>query len=346
MGTVVALGYRLGPVNQNQTRLTVGIIKCRERIKTVKIISNVNPVSISEAAKAMRLGYLIAFPTETVYGLGADASNELAVRRLYEVKNRPFSHPSIIHISSLKKIDFWVQEISGYALNLANTFWPGPMTLILDRTKNAKDFLTGAQDCIGIRIPDNFIAQSLLRDFENLGGHGVVAPSANRFGKVSPTTPEAVVSELSSYMDNNDRLLDGGSCQIGLESTIIDCRGNYPIILRPGFITKEMVDRILLKTTEVKPNHNLEYLTLKFSGSMKSHYAPNARVFLEGTPSPGDGFIAISKIETPEGVIRLSSPANNIEYARELYASLRSADEIGLKNIFITSNNIFLCNII
>ena len=175
----------------------------------------------------------MAFPTETVYGLGADATNEKAVARIYEVKGRPTDHPLIVHISSINNLDKWVKDMPEYAIKLAKTFWPGPMTLILPRTELAKDFVTGGQNNVGIRVPEHIVALELLKEFEAQGGLGVAAPSANRFGKVSPTTSEAVVDELGNYLSRDDQILNGGSSQIGIESTIIYCTKDVPIILRP-----------------------------------------------------------------------------------------------------------------
>jgi L-threonylcarbamoyladenylate synthase len=301
----------------------------------VKLIPEVNSPSILAAAEALLRGHLVAFPTETVYGLGADASNEIAVKRMYRAKNRPLSHPSIIHVSSLKKIYFWVENVSDYALILARAFWPGPMTLIFKRTSNTKDFITGNQDSVGVRIPENEIAQSLLKKFESIGGHGVVAPSANQFGRVSPTSSQDVISELSSKLEINDLILEGGKCKIGIESTIIDCRGPSPVILRPGYISVEMINLLPFFYKQKTNFSSNKFTTVRHSGSLNSHYAPNARVLLKGTPKFGDGLIAKSIHETPDGVVRLSSPDNDIEFAHELYSSLRYGDKIGLKNIYI-----------
>jgi L-threonylcarbamoyladenylate synthase len=173
------------------------------------IISNCTASALSDAARALKAGNLVAFPTETVYGLGADASNQLAVARIYKVKGRPTDHPLIIHISSINNLDKWAKDIPEYAIKLARKFWPGPMTLILPRTDLAKDFITGGQDNVGIRVPSHTVAQALLKAFESQGGYGVAAPSANRFGKVSPTCVDDVKSELADYLSTDDLILDG-----------------------------------------------------------------------------------------------------------------------------------------
>lgn len=292
----------------------------------MSFISNCTASAIKDAATSLINGDLVAFPTETVYGLGADAGNEKAVKKIYQVKGRPSDHPLIVHISNLKQLDKWAREIPEYAIKLARSFWPGPMTLILPRTALAKDFITGGQDNVGIRIPDQTLALALLTEFELQGGLGVAAPSANRFGKVSPTTAKAVEAELGTFLNSKDLILDGGSCEVGVESTIIDCTTQTPIILRPGAITTSMI-----KDATALDVGSENILKTKASGLLESHYAPRAKVILDQTPNKGDGFIALSDIKTPEGVIRLASPKNNIEYAKQIYQALRDADEQQLK---------------
>jgi L-threonylcarbamoyladenylate synthase len=296
------------------------------------IISNCTASIIKDAALALKEGYLVAFPTETVYGLGADATNEKAVARIYEVKGRPTDHPLIVHISSMNKLDKWVKDIPEYAIKLARDFWPGPMTLILPRTTLAKDFITGGQDSVGIRVPEHTVALALLKEFESQGGLGIAAPSANRFGKVSPTTSEAVMDEIGNYLSLNDQILDGGASKIGIESTIIDCTNDVPVILRPGYITTEMIEKLLLVDLSV---FELKLNEIKAPGIFKAHYSPNAQLVLNGVSQPGHGFIALSSIPTPNGAIRLASPNNNEEYARSLYMALRLADMKKIKIVNI-----------
>ena len=200
-----------------------------------QFLSNCSIDSLKVAAQALKDGSLVAFPTETVYGLGADATNALAVARIYTVKGRPSDHPLIVHIGDLKYLDQWISEMPEFAIDLARSFWPGPMTLILKRSELAKDFITGNQETVGIRIPDNSLALSLLEAFHNLDGKGIAAPSANLFGQVSPTTAEAVKEEIGEYLSERDLVLDGGSSEVGLESTIIDCTADAPRILRPSW---------------------------------------------------------------------------------------------------------------
>jgi L-threonylcarbamoyladenylate synthase len=297
----------------------------------MEFISNCTADVISNAAKALKDGHLVAFPTETVYGLGADATNVKAVSRIYSVKGRPSDHPLIVHISSINKLEDWATDIPDYAIKLAREFWPGPMTLVLPRTDLAKDFITGGQNNVGLRVPDQPIALALLKKFEDLGGQGVAAPSANRFGAVSPTTAEAVGEELGSYLNSDDLVLDGGQCLVGIESTIIDCTGLVPKVLRPGAITEEMIEQVLDKkaeNSEVKPD-------IKAPGLLDSHYAPKAKISLNAVAEPGEGFLALSNFQTPVGVIRLGSPTNQEEFARILYSVFRSADQQGIKRITV-----------
>jgi L-threonylcarbamoyladenylate synthase len=285
---------------------------------------------IVEAALALTKGNLVAFPTETVYGLGADAVNEMAVAQIYRVKGRPIGHPVIVHISSLNQLDKWVREVPEYAIKLAAYFWPGPMTLIFKRSALAKDFITGGQDNVAVRVPSHKIANDLLKNFESLGGHGIAAPSANRFGKVSPTTSRAVEEELGNYLSSYDRILHGGVSQIGIESTIIDCTEKIPLILRPGAIDIRVIqDKFDLRFRQ----SDTTTLKLKAPGLLRAHYSPEAIVKLNGKTEEGDGFIALASFVTPKGAIRLASPKSIEEFAQLLYSSLRYADKIGIKTI-------------
>ena len=282
------------------------------------------------AAQKLMDGHLVAFPTETVYGLGADATNEMAIAKIYAAKGRPADHPLIVHVHSMQAIDDWAYEVPAFAIALARDFWPGPMTLILNRSTLAQDFISGGQNSIGIRVPDHVVALALLSAFHGLGGKGIAAPSANRFGHVSPTTAQAVKVELGSYLNEQDQILDGGSCSVGVESTIIDCTGDVPKILRPGAITAEMIT----VSTGLEALDSTGTL-IRTSGSLDAHYAPAARVTLDQQPLAGQGFIALATTTTPKDVIRLASPNNDVEFAQSLYASLRKADELGLSHVVI-----------
>ena len=282
-----------------------------------------------DAAAHLKAGELVAFPTETVYGLGADATNSQAVARIYSVKGRPNDHPLIVHIASMERMGDWASDVPEYAIALARSFWPGPMTLILKRSELAGDFITGGQDSVGVRVPDHVVALALLEAFERAGGNGVAAPSANRFGHVSPTTAAAVIEELEGYLSKDDLVLDGGACDVGVESTIIDCTGAAPSVLRPGAISVAMIEESTgLKTTGSDKE-------IRVSGSLENHYAPIAKVLLCEIPITGQGFIAHASIETPPGVIRLASPSDDEEFARILYSAMREADAQGLSEVVV-----------
>jgi len=286
---------------------------------------------MADAAANLLAGNLVAFPTETVYGLGADACNADAVARIYSVKGRPADHPLIVHVASMDALGDWAADVPAYAIALARDFWPGPMTLIMKRSELAGDFVTGGQDTVGVRVPDHPVALGLLEAFARAGGKGVAAPSANRFGNVSPTTAQAVADELSDYLGEADQILDGGPCEVGVESTIIDCTGDVPKILRPGAITRQMI----AESTGLEVVGVVEESAIRVSGSLEAHYAPAAKVLLCETPTAGQGFIAHANIQTPAGVIRLASPGSDEEFARVLYSALRAADEQGLAAVVV-----------
>jgi len=296
------------------------------------LLSNCTADAISNAAAALRSGALVAFPTETVYGLGADATNESAVAHIYSVKGRPPDHPLIVHIGQLSQLDQWAIDIPDYAIALARDFWPGPMTLILKRSAMAKDFITGGQESVGIRIPANPIALALLHEFNG----GIAAPSANRFGAISPTTAQAVKDEIGQYLNpEQDLILDGGPSLVGVESTIIECLEDLPRILRPGAITAEMIE----ETTGLNIEHSKSQT--RASGLLDTHYAPKAKVFLLDPINPvvaciaGVGFIAAASHPTPDGAIRLAAPNSDDEYARGLYEALREGDRKNLPAIYV-----------
>ena len=298
-------------------------------MSTGQFISRCTADAMTLAAAAIAQGHLVAFPTETVYGLGANATQESAVAKIYAAKGRPADHPLIVHIASMDEIGYWADEISEYAIALARNFWPGPMTLICQRSEVAKDFITGGQETVGIRVPDHVVALALLQAAKEIGVLGIAAPSANRFGHVSPTTAQAVRDELDQYLSSDDIILDGGPSQVGVESTIIDCTGSNPHILRPGAITEAMIEEVTgLKVTDAQSE-------IRVSGSLENHYAPEATVVLDTEPNTGDGYIAMSDKPTPAGVIRLAAPESVEDFARILYASLRDGDSQKLSRICI-----------
>jgi L-threonylcarbamoyladenylate synthase len=303
---------------------------------------------MADAAANLLAGGLVAFPTETVYGLGADACNADAVARIYSVKGRPADHPLIVHIASMDGLGDWADDVPGYAISLARDFWPGPMTLVVKRSGLAGDFVTGGQDTVGVRVPDHPVALGLLEAFERAGGKGVAAPSANRFGNVSPTTAQAVSDELGDYLATGDQILDGGACDVGVESTIIDCTGDVPKVLRPGAITAQMI----AESTGLSVGGKFVYTdddlagisvngeavdarVIRVSGSLEAHYAPAATVVLDQSPVAGQGFIAMADVVADVGVVRLAAPKTHDEFARILYSALRAADEQGLETVVV-----------
>jgi L-threonylcarbamoyladenylate synthase len=297
----------------------------------MEIITNPTQVESKKAAQVLKDGHLVAFPTETVYGLGADATNEKAVSRIYSVKGRPSDHPLIVHIPSIDHMNNWAVEISDYAIKLAEEFWPGPLTLILKRSQLSKDFITGGQNTVGLRVPCHPIALEVLKQFEKLGGKGIAAPSANKFGAVSPTSAQSVIEELESGFIDEDLILDGGQCEIGIESTIVDCTGKLASILRPGSITQEMLEDAIGNSVGFKNKDG----GIRTSGLLDKHYAPSAKVFFGETAQPGDGFIALGNIKTPIGAIRLSSPETVEEFAKDFYNSFRRGDQLKLTRIVV-----------
>jgi len=297
---------------------------------TMSFLSKCSTDTVQSAAAALKAGSLVAFPTETVYGLGADAENAEAVARIYEVKGRPHDHPLIVHIASIDGLNDWAGDLPDYAIALARDFWPGPLTLVVNRSERAKDFITGNQNTVGLRVPAHNIALGLIQEFIKLGGKGIAAPSANRFGAVSPTNAQAVEDELAEYLQVQDIILDGGQSLVGVESTIVDCTGETPFILRLGAVTSEMIEESTGLIALTKENS-----AIRVSGSLDSHYSPKAKVVLDAIAEPGDGLIAPDQIPTPDGVIRLASPRTIEGYARDLYAALRSADAQGIEVVVV-----------
>jgi len=282
---------------------------------------------VTLAARALADGRLVAFPTETVFGLGANALDPAAVARIFAAKGRPADHPLIVHVSDPALLDTLAVDVPDYARALAAGFWPGPLTLILARSPIVPDAVTGGQPTVGVRVPSHPVALELLRAFEALGGRGVAAPSANRFGRVSPTTAQAVRDELGDHLEPGDLVVEGEPSHVGIESTIVDGTGPAPVILRPGAITADMIEA----ATGLPLGAAHE--RIRVSGSLASHYAPTAAVELDAEPQPGDGLIALAEVPTPSGVVRLAAPATVDDYARELYAALREADARGLSRV-------------
>ncbi|HZF19954.1 MAG TPA: L-threonylcarbamoyladenylate synthase [Burkholderiales bacterium] len=286
--------------------------------------------SIKQAAATLRRGGLVAFPTETVYGLGADASNPAAVARIYAVKGRPSSHPVIVHIGGAADLDRWAREVPAHAAALAARFWPGPLTLVLRRASGVGDGLTGGQDTIGLRVPGHPVALELLREF----GGGIAAPSANRFGRISPTTAEHVRNDLGPDVD---LILDGGACEIGIESTIVDLSRGMPVLLRPGRIGAfEIADAI-----GVAP-HPPDSHAPRAPGTLEAHYAPRRPLRLvpprewslrDSSRSGVMSFRPRPAGDTSVTWIRASSDPQR--YGHDLYANLRALDSSECDEILV-----------
>jgi L-threonylcarbamoyladenylate synthase len=292
---------------------------------------------VVDAAANLLRGGLVAFPTETVYGLGADACNAEAVVRIYTAKGRPADHPLIVHVASMDGLGDWAADVPAYAISLARDFWPGPMTLVVNRSALAADFVTGGQDTVGVRVPNHPVALGLLEAFAKAGGKGVAAPSANRFGNVSPTTAQAVSDALGDYLVDGDQILDGGACDVGVESTIIDCTREVPKILRPGAITVQMIAEStgLEVVGHSSDGVSVDSNAIRVSGSLEAHYAPAATVVLDQSPVAGQGFIAMADVVAADGVVRLAAPKTHEEFAQVLYSALRAADEQGLATVVV-----------
>lgn len=287
----------------------------------------------SEAANALARGRLAILPTETVYGLGADADNKVAVARIFTAKNRPANHPVIVHISDQEQVSSWAAQIPEYARDLATAFWPGPMTLVLKRLPRAGDYLTGGQDTIALRVPQHPVFRQVLvalAQEKNDPAAGIAAPSANRFGNVSPTSLAHAVEELKDYLDQDDLALDGAGSRIGVESTIIDATGPEPIILRHGGVTAEDIETI------IHLSGNESYV--RAPGTLASHYTPKKQLVLtteyELRNFQGGALIAMQDIETPVGFKRIASPENADQYAHILYSALREADKSSQRVIY------------
>ena len=290
------------------------------------------------AAQALREGRLAVLPTETVYGLGARADLPHAIARVYATKGRPADHPLIVHVASLEAARAWAAEVPGYAEAQAAAYWPGPLTLVLRRSGRAGDFVTGGQDTVAVRVPSHPVMRAVLAELADLLGDpaaGIAAPSANRFGRVSPTTAEHVIDELGGLLQADDFVLDGGPSAVGIESTIVDCTGIAPAMLRPGHVSADDITR----TTGLAVGAPT---SVRAPGTLASHYAPAATVVLvsdaeqaaQGDPRDAtSGLLALVDVPTPTGVVRLSAPVDAEEYARVLYSALREADALDLRRV-------------
>ena len=301
------------------------------------ILPGDDPLAVAEAARRIRAGALVGLPTETVYGLGSDASNDQAVARIFAAKGRPADHPLIVHLASAAQVSDYASHVPEFAQKLINAFWPGPLTVILPRRPGVASAAAGGQDSIGLRCPSHPVAQALLRACQT----GVAAPSANRFGRVSPTTAEHVRQELGDEL----LVLDGGPCEVGIESTIVDCTRGRPVLLRPGALTRthlqEACGQPVLSADE------LAAAAPRASGTLASHYAPQARVRLLQAAALQEALnsaalrpeqlavYARSPLALPAGVRHQSMPGNASATAHELFAVLRLLDAAGVTQILV-----------
>jgi L-threonylcarbamoyladenylate synthase len=285
---------------------------------------------VRRAAQILRAGGLVAFPTETVYGLGADAENPQAIQRLYAVKRRPPDHPVIVHFANADTAFAWAHKPSPVALKLAEWFWPGPLTLILERSLRAKNFVTGGQETVGLRVPGHPIAQALLDEFRG----AIAAPSANRFGFVSPTTAAHVREDLGKDVE---LVLEGGPSEVGIESTILDLSGAVPVLLRPGHLSKEQLEAVvgpIAEKVSTSPRH---------SGGLERHYAPRTPARLVATHAldreiaKGKEKVAVLAFSRPDERVDfwLRMPREPQGYAQRMYAALRELDTAGCERILV-----------
>lgn len=307
---------------------------------------------VARAVAVLRSGGLVGLPTETVYGLGADATDVRAVARVFAVKGRPADHPLIVHVAAADDLDRWTRDVPAYARRLAARLWPGPLTLVLPRSALAGDHVTGGQPTVGLRCPSHPVAHAVLAAF----GGGVAAPSANRFGRVSPTTAAHVVDELGDRLDpRTDVVLDGGPSAVGVESTILDCTGPAPRLLRSGAVTPQAVleaGGVPLDEGGHPPAGRADATpAVRAPGMLAAHYAPAARVVVLAAGAapaqvaaalaaaagdgrgPDAGLLAPADVPTPDGAVRLAAPADEAAYAQGLYAALREADALGLATV-------------
>lgn len=297
---------------------------------------SVSKADINYAVAQLKAGELVAFPTETVYGLGADASNADAVRKVFAAKGRPANHPLIVHVADAVQLANWARDIPPFAHTLAKKFWPGPLTLVLKRHARVPNAVTGGQDTVALRVPSHPVAQQLLREF----GDGVAAPSANRFGHVSATTAEHVREEFGDMVTC---VLDGGASDVGIESTIVDCSGSAPALLRPGWITPQQLEAAL-----GSPLATPDASAPRVSGTLEKHYSPQTPLML----MEGDLVVDLARSlmrqgkrvavlarttlrPVMEGLVWLAAPADAAGYAHDLYANLRELDHAGCDAILV-----------
>jgi len=291
---------------------------------------------IPEAARRLQAGELVAFPTETVYGLGADAANPEAVARIFALKGRPADHPLIVHFADPLAVAQWARDVPPSAMTLAARFWPGPLTIIVRKSARVPAAVTGGQDTVGLRCPSHPVALDLLSEFARIGSGAVAAPSANRFGHVSPTTAQHVREEFGGDL----LVLDGGACEVGLESTIVDLSRGSPVLLRPGAITRRDIEAVL----GVAPAAG-DAAAPRAPGTLDAHYAPRTALALVDAAAiagrAGDAEVAVlamrAKPEGTKAAAWIAAPSDPMRYGHDLYASLRALDRSGARVILVES---------
>jgi L-threonylcarbamoyladenylate synthase len=291
--------------------------------------------TVFRAAKRLAAGELVAFPTETVYGLGADAANPAAVAKIFALKERPADHPVIVHVASIASLATWGVRVPAAARGLAERFWPGPLTLIVKKAAHVPDAVTGGQDTVGLRCPSHPVAQELLREFAQLGSGAIAAPSANKFGHVSPTTAQHVREEFGADLC----ILDGGACEVGLESTIVDLSRGEPVLLRPGAISREDIRSVLGKAPRDR-----DAQAPRASGTLAAHYAPRTALVMidleeleqEVRSRSNVAVLALGEAPSTAQVTEwIAASRDPMRYAHDLYANLRALDASGAKRILV-----------
>jgi L-threonylcarbamoyladenylate synthase len=294
-------------------------------------------VAVADAAKRLAEGGLVAFPTETVYGLGADAMNPAAVAKIFAAKGRPADHPVIVHVASIAALAVWGVRVPAAGRGLAERFWPGPLTLIVKKASFVPDAVTGGQDTVGLRCPSHPAAQALLKEFASIGSGAIAAPSANKFGHVSPTTAEHVREEFGPDL----MVLDGGACEVGLESTIVDLSRGEPVLLRPGAISRDDIASVL-----GKPPRDRDAQAPRASGTLAAHYAPRTSLALVTAAEldrdiRNHGNVAVLALREPPrnslATAWIVASGDPHRYGHDLYANLRRLDASGARRILVES---------
>ncbi len=322
------------------------------------ILNGQDPQAIVQAAKVLQRGDLLGLPTETVYGLAADAGQDAAVQKIFAAKGRPSNHPLIVHVAQAADVSRFASHVPTFAQALMDAFWPGPLTLILPRRAGVAAVAAGGQDSVGLRCPSHPVAQAVLHQAQSLGVWGVAAPSANLFGRVSPTTAAHVAGEFDASLC----VIDGGACEVGIESTIVDCTRDAPVLLRPGVLTPEQLSAACGVTVRISPalQGRLDEAAPRASGTLASHYAPNAKLSLmtpsdiaqalaalahqaQGSSASNLGLIAVwlrtTTLQVPSAltqrVLSVPMPQEAAACAHDLFAQLRRFDEQGASQIWV-----------